>query len=218
MKKLNGVFRIDGKLATMNSSPGFRVYDEKLIKKKSKEYRLWEPYRSKLAAGILKGLRELPLNENSNVLYLGASSGTTASHIADICHRGMIYCIEFSPRMMRDLIQVARIKKNMIPIIGDARKPETYMHSIARVDFIYQDVAQPDQAEILIRNSNLFLPEYAMIAIKARSINTARKPKDVFREELRKLEESFEIIQKVNLQPYERDHILVSLRYNKKKI
>ena len=212
MEIFPGVIRIKKEIATLNSTPGFRVYDEKLIRKRGKEYRLWDPYRSKLAAAILNGLREFPLHKSSNVLYLGASSGTTASHIADICHKGLIYCVEFSPRMMRDLIHVARIKKNMVPILADARRPEEYIHSIGKVDFIYQDLAQPDQTEILITNSDIFVPKFAMIAIKARSIDVVRKPRDIFKDEIDKLKNKFKIMQVINLRPYDKDHVLVSLK------
>ncbi len=207
-----GVYKIRGKIATENSTPGFRVYDEKLIKKGDKEYRIWDPYRSKLAAAILKGLRDLPFKRDSNVLYLGASSGTTASHVSDICSSGMIYCVEYSKRMMRNLFQVCEKKRNMIPILGDARYPETYFHNIAIVDVIYQDVAQPNQADILIRNSEKFSLNYAILAIKSRSINAVRSPKKIFREETEKLKERFNVMQVIDLRPYDKDHMLVNLK------
>lgn len=207
-----GVYKIKGKIATENSTPGFRVYDEKLIKKNGREYRVWDPYRSKLAAAVLKGLRDFPFKRNSNVLYLGASAGTTSSHVSDICSSGMVYCLEYSKRMMRNFFQVCEKKKNMIPILGDARYPETYFHNIATVDVIYQDVAQPNQAEILIRNSEQFSPNYAMLAIKSRSINSVRKPKKIFREETERLKERFNVMQIIDLMPYDRDHILVNLK------
>ncbi len=208
----NGVYKINGKLATENLAPGFRVYDEKLIRQKGEEYRIWDPLRSKLAAAIENGLKEFPLNRNSNVLYLGASSGTTASHIADICSNGLVYCIESSKRMMRELIPVTMKKTNMIPILADARRPREYFSKIGRVEVIYQDVAQPNQAEILLRNSEEFQPGNAMFAIKARSIDSIRKPKDIFREEIDKLKERFQILQIIDLNPYDKDHVLVNLK------
>lgn len=206
-----GVYRINGRLATENLVQGFRVYDEKLIRQRGNEYRIWDPFRSKLAAAIENGLKEFPLEINSNVLYLGASSGTTASHIADICSNGLVYCIESSKRMVRELIPVTMKKTNMIPILADARKPREYFSKIGRIDFIYQDVAQPNQAEILLRNSEEFQPRNAMLAIKARSISSIRKPKDVFREETEKLKERFQILQIIDLRPYDKDHVLVNL-------
>lgn len=207
----NGVYRINGRLATENLVQGFRVYDEKLIRQRGNEYRIWDPFRSKLAAAIEKGLKEFPLDINSNVLYLGASSGTTASHISDICRNGLVYCIESSKRMMRELIPVTIKKTNMIPILADARRPNEYFSKIGKVDFIYQDVAQPNQAEILLRNTEEFQPRNAMLAIKSRSISSVRKPKEIFREETEKLKEKFQILQIIELSPYDKDHVLVNL-------
>ncbi|MBN2014616.1 MAG: fibrillarin-like rRNA/tRNA 2'-O-methyltransferase [Candidatus Altiarchaeota archaeon] len=215
MKKFEGVYKVKGKLATLNSSPGFRVYDERLLNKGGCEYRVWDPYRSKLAAAILNGLNEFPFEGDSNVLYLGASSGTTASHLADICSHGLIYCVEFSRRMMRELLQVTAQKRNMIPILADAKKPEQYVYRVGSVDVIYQDVAQAKQAEILLRNTEAFRPRYGMLAIKSRSINAVKSPKQVFREETEKLKGKFEILQNVDLRPYDKDHIFLNLRVKK---
>lgn len=215
MEPFEGVYRIKGRLTTLNSSPGFRVYDEKLVKKGGDEYRVWDPQRSKLAAAILNGLKEFPFRQRSNVLYLGASSGTTASHLADICSDGLIYCVEFSRRMMRELLHVSSQKGNMIPILADAKKPTQYMHLVGSVDIIYQDVAQAKQAEILLRNTEAFSPRYGMLAIKSRSINAVRSPKQVFREETEKLKERFEILQRIDLRPYDKDHLLLNLRVKK---
>ncbi|MEA3254410.1 MAG: fibrillarin-like rRNA/tRNA 2'-O-methyltransferase [Candidatus Altiarchaeota archaeon] len=213
MKKIfPGVYKLKGRIATENSSPGFRVYDEKLIKEKGREYRIWDPYRSKLAAAILGGLKEFPFRRDSNILYLGASSGTTPSHLSDICSSGMIYCLEYSKRMMRNLSQVCEKKTNMIPLLGDARYPETYIHNLATINIIYQDVAQPNQAEIMLRNSERFSPKYALLVIKSRSINAVKNPKKVFREEIDKLKKRFDVMQVLDLRPYDKDHVMVSLK------
>lgn len=212
MKTFDGVYKIKGRLATLNSTPGFRVYDEKLVNKDGREYRIWDPYRSKLAAAIMNGLTEFPFRRDTSVLYLGASSGTTASHLADVCVDGIIYCVEFSRRMMRELLQVTEKKTNMIPILADATKPLEYLHLVSAVDVIYQDVAQSKQAEILLKNTDFFIPRYAVLSIKSRSINAIRSPKQVFREEIDKLRSRFDVLQKVDLRPYDKDHILLSLK------
>ena len=206
-----GVYKIDGKLATLNSVKGFKVYDEKLIHKSGNEYRIWDPFRSKLAAAILKGLKNFPFNNKSNVLYLGASAGTTPSHIADITV-GLIYCVEFSQRMMRELLLVCEKKKNMIPILGDARHPREYYHNIGPVDVIYQDVAQPNQAEILLNNTEYFNPKFAILSIKSRSINSVKSPKQIFREEIDKLKDRFNILETIDLNPYDKDHVVVNMK------
>lgn len=204
-----------GGIATENLVPGFRVYDERLIKAEGREYRMWDPMRSKLAAGIMNDLKYFPFGADSKVLYLGASAGTTPSHLSDICFRGTIYCVEFSKRMMRNLFIVCEKKKNMVPILGDARFPDKYAHLVGKVDVIYQDVAQPNQAEILIKNAEKFSPRYAMLAIKSRSVDAVKSPKQVFREETEKLLSKFEILQSINLAPYDKDHLLLNMRVRK---
>jgi fibrillarin-like pre-rRNA processing protein len=212
MKELfPGVYKIKGKLATLNSVKGYRVYGEKLVEHGKKEYRIWDPFRSKVAAAIAKGLKELPVKPKSNILYLGASSGTTASHIADVTS-SKVYCIEFSRRMMLELLPVCARKKNMIPVLADARKPGDYCNRIGPVDVLIQDVAQPDQAGILLSNERYFGFKNAIFSIKARSINSVRKPKQVIDEELSKIKQKFNITEKLDLQPYDKDHVLVSLK------
>lgn len=209
-----GVYRVgDKQIATKNSVEGFKAYEEeKLIKEGKNEYRIWDPLRSKLAAAIVNGLREFPITENSNTLYLGASTGTTSSHIADITPKGLVYCIEFAPRMMRELMINCGQKKNMIPILADARHPWEYASKIGRVDVVYQDVAQKNQAEILLRNTEAFKAKHALLSIKSRSISSVKNPKQVFREEIEKLKAGgFNAIETIDLRPHDKDHVLVNL-------
>lgn len=108
---------------------------------------IWNPFRSKLAAGILGGLETIYMKPGSKVLYLGAASGTSVSHVADIVGpTGSVYAVEFSHRSGRDLINMATRRTNVIPIVEDARKPMAYRMLLPMVDVIFADVAQPDQA------------------------------------------------------------------------
>ncbi|NCN65103.1 MAG: fibrillarin-like rRNA/tRNA 2'-O-methyltransferase [Candidatus Altiarchaeum hamiconexum] len=205
------VYREGRNIATKNKFKGNTVYGEKIISEKGNEFRFWNPERSKLAAAIQNGLRNWTLKKDHNVLYLGASSGTTPSHVADIAN--MVFAVEISKRMMRDLIQISEVRTNVIPILADASKPETYMDRILSVDFIYQDVAQPNQAEILNKNAEIFKPKFAMLAIKARSIDVTKNPSQIFKKEIGKLN-NFEVIEIIKLYPYDKDHVLVNLGYN----
>jgi fibrillarin-like pre-rRNA processing protein len=188
------------------------VYGEKLITFEGVEYRIWDPHRSKLGAMILKKFN-IPIKEDSKVLYLGAASGTTVSHVSDIVSNGAIYAVEFASRSMRDLIGLASRRKNIYPILADARKPDSYAHLVEPVDLIFQDVAQPNQVEIATRNASRFLKRDGnlLLSIKARSIDTVVNPKKIFTNELRKLEQTlepkFEIICVKNLMPYYEDHL-----------
>ncbi len=140
------------RLATINLTPGRRVYGEQLIQWEGKEYRVWNPYRSKLAAAIMNGLKVMPIAEGTRMLYLGAASGTTVSHISDIVgNNGIIYSVEFSPRVFREFMEklVDQGRKNVIPILADARYPEQYIHIVRTVDIAYIDIAQPFQQRYL---------------------------------------------------------------------
>ena len=123
-------FQVEGekKLATKNLIPGNQVYNEKLLTVKEVEYRIWNPFRSKLAAAIMNDLKDFPFNQKSDVLYLGVSTGTTISHISDIVgQNGTIFGIEHASRVARDFLdRVASYRKNIVPIIQDARKPEEF--------------------------------------------------------------------------------------------
>ncbi len=203
------VYLKNGNVTTKNSTPGISVYGEELIMEDD-EYRIWNPRRSKLAAALLNGLEKLELEDTSKVLYLGASTGTTVSHISDIVVNGRIYAVEFSPTTAKKLIQLSRQRPNIAPILGDATKPKTYLNIVEKTDLVYCDVAQPTQTQLFMKNMNLFCKENGMglLMIKARSIDVVQKPKKIFKEQEKKLKEKgFRIIEKVKLEPYEKDHV-----------
>ncbi|MFX1563485.1 MAG: fibrillarin-like rRNA/tRNA 2'-O-methyltransferase [Promethearchaeota archaeon] len=204
--------------ATVNLVPGTRVYGEQIVGKEKQEFRVWDPYRSKLSAALLHELSAFGFSQGISVLYLGASTGTTVSHISDIVGlEGVIYSVEFAPRVMRNLIQVCTNRPNLIPILADARYPEEYLQVPQLVDVIYQDVAQPNQAEILIANAKRFLKEggTAYVAVKARSIDVVEKPKRVFQQEEKRLTKAgFTIVDRLSLEPYTADHIFFSAIYS----
>lgn len=204
------------KLATENLVPGNQVYREKLIYKNKTEYRLWDPFRSKLAAAILNGLETFPFKEGSTVLYLGASTGTTVSHISDIVGpRGVVFGVEHASRVARDFLdRVASHRKNIIPVMQDARRPKEYFSVFGKVDIIYCDIAQPDQTDIAITNCKQFLKKGGLmfLVIKTRSIDVTKSPKRIVEEESEKLEELFDILQTIDLHPYDKDHAMVIAR------
>jgi fibrillarin-like pre-rRNA processing protein len=200
----------DDEIATKNITPQKRVYGEQLFEENGEEFRHWNPHRSKLAAAILNGLEKLEIAKNWKILYLGASTGTTVSHISDIVKLGLIYAVEFSPVSMRKLERLTEIRPNIAPILADVTKPKRYINLLEKVDFVYCDVAQPKQTDAFIDNVNLFLKEdgLAMIMIKSRSIDVNQKPQKIFKQEEKKLKEKgFSIVEKVKLEPYEKDHI-----------
>ncbi|MDK6027846.1 fibrillarin-like rRNA/tRNA 2'-O-methyltransferase [Ignisphaera sp. 4213-co] len=207
------------RLATKNLVPGKRVYGEHLFKWSDGEYREWNAYRSKLAGALVKGLKELPIKEGQKILYLGAGSGTTASHISDIIGlKGMIFAVEFAPRVMRELIVVADDRPNIVPILEDARFPMRYRMVVEEVDGLYADIAQPEQASIVADNADMFLKNggWLLLAIKARSIDVTAEPSDVYKKEIETLtRRGFEIVDVVHLEPFDKDHAMVYAIYRK---
>lgn len=214
--KFEGIFFVNSKLATINLVPGEKVYGEQLMKIDKIEYREWIPYRSKPAAAIKKNLKVFPVSSGQSILYLGCGSGTTCSHFSDIVGKeGIIYAVDIAEKPLKDLIKLAEIRQNIVPILADCRKPEEYETIVLdRVHLVYEDIADSDQIGILIRNCEKFLKSngYAAIAIKSQSINSIKPPKQVYKECLEELEKHFEILDKVELDPYEKSHLFVVMK------
>ncbi|KAJ1307725.1 hypothetical protein OPQ81_001813 [Rhizoctonia solani] len=227
-----GVFVAKGKehlLVTRNLVPGESVYGEKRISIEGPadeagvpvktEYRVWNPFRSKLAAGILGGLDDIYIAPGKKVLYLGAASGTSVSHVADVVGpEGTVYAVEFSHRSGRDLINMAKKRTNVIPIVEDARYPNKYRMLLSLVDVVFADVAQPDQARIVALNSHHFLKNggHAVISIKANCIDSTQPAEVVFASEVKKLQaEKFKPLEQLTLEPYERDHAMLIAEYRR---
>jgi fibrillarin-like pre-rRNA processing protein len=209
-------------ILTLNADKGRTIYGEKLTEDDGKEYREWNPYRSKLAASIMNNCRRTFIDANSKVLYLGASSGTTVSHIADIVVNGIIYAVEFSPRSLRELVQNCVDRPNVIPILGDANRPFEYAKFVSTpIDLIYMDVAQPNQGELLNKNAEWFLKLEGnfIYAIKSRSIDTTETPTEIFKDELVDLQKAgFEVTDQIRLEPFTADHLVVFGRYKGKTL
>ncbi|KAJ6889541.1 rRNA 2'-O-methyltransferase fibrillarin 1-like [Populus alba x Populus x berolinensis] len=190
-----GVFIAKGKedaLVTKNMVPGETVYNEKKISVQNEdgtkvEYRVWNPFRSKLASAILGG-------------------------VDDVWITGVVYAVEFSHRSGRDLVNMAKKRTNVIPIIEDARHPAKYRMLVGMVDVIFSDVAQPDQARILALNASYFLKSggHFVISIKANCIDSTVPAEAVFEREVKKMvQEQLKPTEQVTLEPFERDHACV---------
>ena len=205
-------------LATKNLAKGVDVYGEKRYQIGSEEYRTWSYYRSKLAAAIIKGVNEIFIKPGSTVLYLGAATGTTVSHVSDIIGMdGFLYAVDFSPKVMVQFMRnVADHRPNVAAILEDARSPSAYKHIVGEVDVIYCDVAQPEQAKLVADNARAMLRVNggALVAIKARSVDSVEEPEKVYGREVKVLQENgFQVLETVNLEPYERDHVMVVARF-----
>ena len=205
-------------IATLNLVKGIDVYGEKLVKYDGEEYRVWDPFRSKLAGALQNGLTDLPVMNKSKVLYIGASTGTTVSHISDIIGiNGMIFAVESSSRVGRELLEnLASKRENIVPILEDARKPRSYFSVFGTVDVMYCDIAQPDQTEIAMANCVVYLKPNGvlLLVVKTRSINVLLNPKTVIAQEATKLQNNrFSIKQIIDLKPFDKDHALIRAIY-----
>jgi len=213
--KIFEVYEEKGRLFTLNLTPGKRVYDEQLVKQNNIEYREWDAYGSKLASVILNGCKNIFLRKDNVVLYLGSATGTTVSHVSDIVGKdGFVFAVDLAARVMRDLIFNCEGRKNIAPILESANHTKMLRERVSAVDVIYQDIAQKDQVEIFLKNINAFLEKdgYAIIAIKARSIDVTRQPKQIFKEVKEKLEKELIIVDYRSLEPYQRDHCMFILK------
>ncbi|KAG0158611.1 hypothetical protein PDIDSM_6126 [Penicillium digitatum] len=232
-------------LVTKNLTPGTAVYGEKRISVEGpstedgtvtkNEFRVWNPFRSKVNAPF-PGLKmhgivpvfgrwcagwsdDIYMKPGSKVLYIGAASGTSVSHVADIVGpTGNVYAVEFSHRSGRDLIGMATHRTNVIPIVEDARPPLRYRMLVPMVDVIFADVAQPDQARIVGLNAHMFLKAEGgvIVSIKANCIDSTAKPEVVFAKEVQKMrEEKIKPKEQLTLEPFERDHCIVAGIYKR---
>ncbi|KAI9726496.1 MAG: Small subunit processome complex component [Chrysothrix sp. TS-e1954] len=239
-----GIFVGRGKedlLLTKNLVPGESVYGEKRIAIETPpglalnttkdahvngdgiaetpkiEYRVWNPFRSKLAAGVLGGLDDIYMKPGAKVLYLGAASGTSVSHVSDIVGpEGTVFAVEFSHRSGRDLLNLASRRPNIVPIVDDARLPNRYRMLIGMVDCLFADVAQPDQARIVGLNAHMFLKPGGgiLVSIKANCIDSTKPPAQVFASEVQKMKgEMIKPKEQLTLEPFERDHCIVAGLY-----
>ena len=196
-------------LYTINLVPGKQVYGERLISENGIEYREWDVFKSKIASSILKGSPNIFIRKNDVVLYLGSASGTTVSHVSDIVGtEGLIFAVDIAPRVMRDLIFLSYQRKNIVPILADSNKTDLLKERVCTVDVLYQDVAQKNQVEIFLKNADLFLKNggYALLAVKARSIDVTKNPRQIFREVKERLEKEMIIIDQRDLEPFQKDH------------
>ncbi len=180
----------------------------------SKDYVKWLPQHSKLAAAIMNGIKEMPVKPGSIILYLGAASGTTVSHVSNIIgSSGTVYAIEFSEKPFYSLLDLAGKQKNIAPIFADARKTKDYFW-VEECDCIYVDMADPQEIEIAIRLSDIFLKKdgYLVIAVKSQSIDVVKSPSQVYKEAIEKLEKAnFRLLENIDLEPYEEKHSMIVL-------
>ncbi|MFA5357569.1 MAG: fibrillarin-like rRNA/tRNA 2'-O-methyltransferase [archaeon] len=202
----------DGRIYTRSMIKGNRVYGEKIVCEENEEYREWDPFRSKYCAAVKSGLKESIFFSGAKVLYLGSAEGTSVSHVADIVgEKGFVFGVDISETAMDKLIGLSEVMKNIFPIVADAQSPEEYADFLGgKVDALFQDVSQRNQAEIFLRNAR-FLKSGGMgaLTIKTKSISQVKKKQDILAEEREKLSKEFLIMQVIPLESSEKGHRVV---------
>ena len=200
---------------TKSLIPGKIHFDERTIREGKDEYREFDPTRSKLAAMIRKGCTNIGIRKGNVVLYLGSSHGFTCSFVSDMVGKeGLIFALDPAPRVMRDLVFLSEERNNIVPVLADANHPETYADKICLADVVFQDISQRNQAEIFLKNCDLFLKKngYGLLSVKARSIDVKKKPPQIFQEVRREIEKHYTVIDFRILEPFEKDHCLIIVK------
>jgi fibrillarin-like pre-rRNA processing protein len=213
--KLFEIYEDKRRIYTKSILPKRIHFDERTTRDKGVEYREFDPTRSKLAAMITKGCTNIGIRKNDTILYLGASHGYTCSFVSDIVgEEGFIFGVDPAPRVIRDLVFLSEERKNIVPVLADANHPDQYVGRVCQADIVFQDISQRNQAEIFIKNCDMFLKEggYGLLTVKARSIDVSKRPKDIFIAIRTQLEKIFTVIDYKLLDPYEKDHCMIIIK------
>jgi fibrillarin-like pre-rRNA processing protein len=207
-----------GKLYTKSLlKPAKSHFAERIFKQDNGEFREWEPKRSKLAAAVKNGCANTGIRKDHVILYLGASHGFTCSFVSDMIGKeGLIFALDHSPQVLRDLVFLSIDRKNIVPILADVNHLERYSDKVCQADVVFQDVSQRNQAEIFIKNCKMFLKEggFGLIAVKARSIDVKKDSKIIFQEVRDQIEKEFTIVDFRDLAPHEKDHCMIIVKKN----
>ncbi len=219
-----GVRREGRTLWTRNAVKGISVRGERRKRDGRIEWRRWDPTKSKVAAALLRTNAEpsslLP-DPGSTCLYLGASSGGTTSHIHDfVCgadnhHGGQVVAVEISPRMVRDLVTLSDRRAGLVPVLGDARKPEQVAAFIrGKAHWIHQDLSIADQAETFVRMATTFLSPggVGLLSLKAASERSSDgNDNSRFQKAERILRDSeLVLLERIDLAGLEEQHVVFS--------
>lgn len=217
-----GVRREGRSLWTRNAVRGISVRGERRKRDSRIEWRAWDPTRSKVAAALLltgNDASDMLPEPGSTCLYLGASTGSTVSHIHDhVCgagnhHGGQVVAVEISPRMMRDLTALASKRPGLVPVLGDARIPHAVAPYIrSQADWMHQDLSIADQAQTFVKMAGAFLKPggTGLLSLKAASERSSDGDDDSrFEKAARILGESeLEVVERIDLAGLEDQHIL----------
>ena len=205
------------KLATLNNASVNEVYNEKLIKINGKQYNLWNPYTSKLAAAIVNGMEIFPILEKTKVLYLNSTIEKTLSHISDIIGvNGKIFILsDINENSKNFLENVMNDRTNVFTITRDNGDPAKFSSKTEMVNVVYVDITQHNETEVAIQNCKRYLRDggFLMLVVPTKKIDFVNKPNGQNIEEIQKLQSSFEIIQQINLTDFFKEHSMIIAKF-----
>ena len=205
------------KLATLNNADVNKIYNEKLIEIDGKQYNIWNPYTSKLAAAIVNGMEIFPILKKTQILYFDTTVDKTLNHISDIIGvNGRIFVvrdiIENSKKFLED---DSNNRTNVVSITQEKNGvPAKFAPNIETVNVVYVDIAQNNETDIAIQNCKNYLINggFLMLVVPTRKID-AINPNRQNLEERQKLQSSFEIIQQINLTDFFKEHSMIIAKY-----
>ena len=205
------------KLATLNNASVNEVYNEKLIKMNGKQYNLWNPYTSKLAAAIVNGMEIFPILEKTKVLYLNSTIEKTLSHISDIIGvNGKIFILrDINENSKNFLENVMNDRTNVFTITRDNGDPAKFSSKTEMVNVVYVDITQHNETEVAIQNCKRYLRDggFLMLVVPTKKIDFVNNPNGQNLEEIQKLQSSFEIIQQINLTDFFKEHSMIIAKF-----
>jgi len=162
------------------------------------------------------GIKSWPFRGDSRVLYLGAGAGTTVSYVSDICPRGQVLAVEFAPEPFRSLVELARARSNVFPILADAWDPSAYAAQVGPpVDVVYQDVAQRDQWAIARRNVDVHMDPggWLLLVVKARSVDVSMAAPRVFEGVAgQAAADGYRVVETVDMDRFDEGHAVLVIR------
>ena len=209
--------RNEKKLATLSNVSTNQDYKENLVEMNGKQYSIWNPYMSKLAAAIINGMEIFPILKKTKILYLDPTSEKTIKHISDIVGiNGKIFVVRNIMKNSKNFLeQIAKNRSNIFTIIPDKTNPARLTGMTEMVDVIYIDIAEHNQTEIAIQNckNHLRIGGFLMLIVPTKNIDFANNTSKKNQEERKKLQTSFDIIQEINLTDFFKEYSMVIAKY-----
>jgi len=205
------------KLATLNNAGINEAYNEKLTEINGKQYNVWNPYTSKLAAAIVNGMEIFPILKKTKVLYLNGTIEKTLSHISDIIGvNGKIFILrDINENSKNFLENVMNDRTNVFTITRDNGDPAKFSSKSEMVNVVYVDITQHNETEVAIQNCKRYLRDggFLMLVVPTKKIDFVNNPNGQNLEEIQKLQSSFEIIQQINLTDFFKEHSMIIAKF-----